>query len=143
MKTIARPRRSLAIRSSGPYALSICRISIRLRCFTHCFALTSHDLYINHIILTKTVNIQKLGHFQKVLWGKLTNSSKYFQPDFCSFDDFFEGSWCQPTKVQGCLQKLHTCFTRNICVFTRFTRPQEVSNATEPDKYPQTQPRKV
>ncbi len=85
MKTIARPRRSLAVRSSGPYALSNCWISTRLRCFTHWFALTSHDLYINHIILTKTVNIQKLGHFQKALWGKLTNSSKYFQSDFDSF----------------------------------------------------------
>jgi len=85
MKTIARPRRSLAIRSSGPCALSNCRISTRLRCFTHWFALTSHNLYINHIILTKTINIQKLGRFQKVLWGKITNSSKYFQPDFDSF----------------------------------------------------------
>jgi len=85
MKTIARPKRSLAVRSSGPYALSNCRISTRLRCITHWFVLTSHNLYINHIILTKTVNIQKLGHFQKVLWGKLTNLSKYFHPDFDSF----------------------------------------------------------
>ena len=80
MKTIARPRRSLAIRSSGTRALSNCRISTRLRCFTHLSLPKIPSLFIYKGLRT-IANSRKSTWNDTIIrksWSRWTSAKCYF-----------------------------------------------------------------